>query len=534
MMKWGVTVVLMTLLSVGSAVADWPQVNGPHGNFNPRKYGHRLVDDLSRARVVWVSEDSDLGYGKTSVSGFTSNRAKWPGHPGSCGGLIAAGGRIFAASFRPAGEAWAETSHAAKAMPKYTPQQQAKLRSSLRIEADDIVVAIDMATGKTAWKAVEERKGLHRGMGKRGGWGVTPAYCDGPSTGGSGQGKVFSLGTTGRLYAYDAATGKKVWETHIGKTHLAWEAEKKRHLEKRSLPSSGQLASLTVADGVLIVPLFDGALDISLRGVDVETGKTLWEVPAATAKKATPALWRHRGRQYVLAATYGKHQKTGTGKLHLIDPKSGKVLWAAGGLANTHFALAPSERHVLVNVGSKTVGHGGLPWMRLAAYRLSLTGAKRVWAMPDEPGAWHEAKYEASDWRKYLIRDGRVYYYSRCRKPDKSMIYEFFIFEEATGEILYRRRDDTGRSGKTITRGQLYLVEDRILQVPDASHGSRLSLQLWTADPKDFRPLGRPWSPPHTGTTAYEVFMEFPYVDGRIFMRAQDGTVRCYDLRKEK
>ena len=187
---------------------------------------------------------------------------------------------------------------------------------------------------------------------------------------------------------------------------------------------------------------------------------------------------------------------------------------------------------MLVNIGSKTVGHGGLPWMRLAAYRLSLTGAKRVWAMPDEPGAWHEARYEASDWRKYLIRDGRVYYYSRCRKGDKSMIHEFFIFDEATGEILYRRRDDTGRSGKTITRGQLYLVEDRILQVPDASHGARLTLQLWTADPKDFRPLGKPWSPPHTGTTAYEVFMEFPYVDGRIYMRAQDGTVRCYDLRK--
>jgi hypothetical protein len=27
--------------------------------------------------------------------------------------------------------------------------------------------------------------------------------------------------------------------------------------------------------------------------------------------------------------------------------------------------------------------------------------------------------------------------------------------------------------------------------------------------------------------------MEFPYVDGRIFMRAQDGTVRCYDLRRQ-
>ena len=507
--------------ALGADEPGWPQANGPFGNFNPRRYGCQLVDDLSQARAVWTSEDSDLGYGKTSSSGFVSNRATWPGHPGSASGLIVAEGKVFASSFRPAGTAWAE----AFAKPRgdifanYSGDQQAALKRALSIDADDFVVAIDAATGKTVWKAVEAGKGLFRGMGKRSGWGVTPAYYGG---------KVFSMGTTGRLYCYAARDGKKVWETDIGKAHQAWESEKQKHLQEKSLASGGQYVSLIVAEGVLIVPLYDGG-DMGLRGVSVESGKTLWEVPAATASTGTPALWRHGGREYVLAAThgYGDHRQ---GKLRLIAPKDGRVLWTVEGLGNTHFALAPSDRHVLVNVASKTEGWGGAPWMLLGCYRLSREGADLAWTMPDELECWHEARYEASDWRKYLIRDGKVYYYSRSRNPDKSDVAAFFIFDEETGKVLFRQR---GRRDDVVpVPGQHYLVEDRLLQVPDASHGDRLTLRLWTADPKDLRPLSAPWDPPHTATTAYNVFMEFPYVDGRIFMRSREGTVRCYDLRQ--
>jgi outer membrane protein assembly factor BamB len=269
---------------------------------------------------------------------------------------------------------------------------------------------------------------------------------------------------------------------------------------------------------------------MSLRGVDPADGKTLWEVPGATAKTATPALWCHEGRQYVLAATHGDPNQR-TARLRLIDPRTGKVLWTVDGLCNTHFSLAPSEKHVLVNVGSKTTGHGKRPWMLLGCYRLSPEGARLAWTMPDELEFWHEGAYEASDMRKYLIRDGKVYYSSRARNPDQSMVYAFFVFDEETGEVLFRQRLNEKTEAP---RGQTYLIEDRLLQVPDASHGDRLTLRLWTADPKDLRALCDPWNPPHTATTAYNVFMEFPYADGRIYMRAKDGTVRCYDLRQEQ
>jgi hypothetical protein len=123
-----------------------------------------------------------------------------------------------------------------------------------------------------------------------------------------------------------------------------------------------------------------------------------------------------------------------------------------------------------------------------------------------------------------------VYYYSRSRNPDSSDVWAFFIFDEETGKVLYRQR---GRGEAEVpVPGQHYLIEDRLLQVPDASHGDRVTLRLWTADPKGLRPLSQGWNPPHTGTTAYNVFMEFPYVDGCIYMRSREGTVRCYDLRR--
>jgi len=540
----------------------WPQVNGPYGNFNPARYGCILANDLAEARKVWTSEDHDLGYAKIHSMAL-SPRAIWPGHPGSSSGLIFADGKIFASSFRPSGDIWAETELTPEIQAELSPAQINRLKQNLRIDADDIVIAIDASSGKTVWKAVEENRGLCRGMRKFGGWAVTPAYYDG---------KVFNMGTTGRLYAYDALTGGKMWETDIGLTHQKWEAEKQQHLKEKTLPTGTQRISLIVADGVLVVPIFDnkpdtslqgedlqtalqrdpslidalnGRQDISLRGVNPDNGEKLWELAEATAQYATPAVWRHKNREYVLAATYGDPARR-TGRLRLISPRDGKVMWTVDSLANTHFSLAPSDKTVLVNIGSKTPGYSlslnrtpvanSYPWMLLAAYRLSETGAERIWTMPDEPDFWHEGVYDASDWRKYLIRDGKVYYSSRSRNPDNNIISVFFIFDEDSGKVLKRIKiegeKDHRYSPLAPGESQIYLTEDRILHVPNASHGAELTLQLWNADPQNFRRLCPQWIPLHTPTSAYEVFLEFPYVNGRIYMRTQEGSVVCYDLRQ--
>jgi hypothetical protein len=101
--------------------APWPQANGPFGNFNPRRYDVKLVDDLSKARQAWVSEFRDLGFAKGSSSGYVNHLADAETNPGSAGGLIVAEGKVFASSFRPRGSAWPES------MPNFQGDKLSKL-----------------------------------------------------------------------------------------------------------------------------------------------------------------------------------------------------------------------------------------------------------------------------------------------------------------------------------------------------------------------------------------------------------------------
>ena len=365
---------------------------------------------------------------------------------------------------------------------------------------------------------------MNRYTGKRLHFHATPAHH---------AGRVFSLGTMGDVYCYDAKTGKKLWEDSTGSLAREMPAVKAKLLAGRNgfAPGHGCGASLVVADGVLIVPQFDtkGARDVPLRGVDAATGKTLWEVPAATCRFATPAVWAHGGRQYLLAATVGQPGKHDTGKLRLIDPRDGRVLWTIDGLAPTYYPLSPSDGHVLVNVPSATVNpkkaKDGQPFGLMAAYRLAPDKAERAWTMPDEPRFWFENHMDICAMRRAVIRDGRVYFCAQnSGGPDEAKTRWFSILDERTGQPLMTT-DVIGGSP------QFWLVEDRLLVIPDAAHSERATVELYTIDPKDFRRLGKPWKPPHANTTAYEVYIELPYVGGRFLMRDKDGRVVCYDLR---
>jgi outer membrane protein assembly factor BamB len=194
----------------------WPQENGPFGNFNPRQCGVKLVDDPAQIKMVWVSEENELGMGRAGTEGFHCLKFKGV-TPGTSTGLILAEGKVFASSSVPTGTVWAEAfgvqglvpGNGAKAprIQNVTSEQIEAAKLNSRIDADDFTVAIDMKTGKTVWKSVEAGKGINVYPGKRSDMHNTPVYY---------QGKIFSLGTTGLVYCYDAATGKKLWEDNTG------------------------------------------------------------------------------------------------------------------------------------------------------------------------------------------------------------------------------------------------------------------------------------------------------------------------------
>lgn len=494
-----------------SAQLGWPQANGPFGNFVPARYGCELVDDLAKARLLWASETKDIGFAKGTASGYVAELVRKPSHPGSCSGPIVADGKVFASSFRPAGGTWAENLPHLKhdKNDKWKKQNPNKLKRNLSIEADDLLVAIDQQTGKTLWKAVEEKKGLNLYMGKREGFGVGPAYH---------AGRVFSMGTTGRLYAYDADNGKKLWETDIGAAHAQMEEEKKEALADKRLPQNfGWDCSLVVVEGVLIVPLYEHSVDMGLRGVDVANGKTLWELPKVNSRYATPAIFHHEGREYLVVANR-------QGELRMIDPRDGKVLWTKTGLKPNWGPLATGKKHVLANVGSPQIGTKDTHYGLVGAYEITPKGARQTWVMPDKPDFWFENHMDSCARRRVVIRDGLVYYYSR-NKAGGTRNQALSILREETGEVLLTTDEVQGDE-------LIYPIEDRLLHWTDASHSDRAKLQLFTADPNSFKRLCEPWKPPQDTTTAYEVFMETPYVNGCIFLRSSEGDVCCYDLRK--
>lgn len=516
----------------GDPAPAWPQANGPFGNFNPRQFGVKLVDDLKDAKQLWISEQNDLGFAKGSSSGYVNHLADATTHPGTASGLIVAEGKVFASSFRPRGSNWP------KDMPHFKadkvralledPIKAEAIQRNAAVDADDLTVAIDLQTGKTVWKAVEEGKGINRYAGKRLQFHGTPVYY---------QGSIFSLGTMGRVYCYEAATGKKRWEDDqsVLVRHTTALKEKLAKARNDMADGGGMGASPVVAGGVLVVPEFDAAHpDIGLRGLDVRTGKTLWMVPACTSRFATPSVWTHRDKQYVLVATI-------KGELRLIDPKNGKVLWTVTGLEPVYYPLSPSETHVLVNVKSAfdTAKKKGQSWGRVAAYRLSPEKAERAWEVPDQPPFWFENHMDICAMRRVLIRDGRVYYFTQGHTLDPARASFFFhILKEDTGEVLYSSKEGefghaTVENPSKSILGQFWLVEDRILSIPDAAHSDRSTLQWVMIDPNKVRRLGSRWKPPHSNTTAYEVFIELPYVDGLFLMRNWTGQVVCYDLRKQ-
>lgn len=520
--------VVIAPIFAAEEAAPWPQANGPHSNYNPLRYGHKLVDDLKNARQVWMSEDTDLGFAKGSVSGYTRHLAAEGTHPGSTSGLIVAEGLVFASTFRPSGDVWAENNDriaAAARDDKWTAEQRANIRHHAAIAADDLTIAYDTKTGRVAWKAEENGKGVNRYSGKRNHFGVTPAYHDG---------RVFSYGTTGRLYCYDAKTGEKLWEDDSDPFIKLAEQERAELLKERDGLAGGNAmsASLVVADGVVVVPQYAATRgrDIGVRGVDAKNGKTLWQVPAATCRYATPAVWTHGDKQYVLAATIGEHNKHDSAEMKLIDPRTGDVLWTVKGLAPTWYGLAPSKEHVLVNTASKhNSPKRGEPWALMTAYKLSPTGAKRVWTMPDKPPFQFENHFDSCCRRRLAVRDGRIYFYNNGATVDPQRKSRFFsILDEKTGDVIYTSDNNEFKVE------QLYLIEDRILNNLDASHSDRATFAWMSIDPQNVRMLCEPWAPPQKTSTAYEVFMELPYADGYFFMRTQTGQVACYDLRAER
>ena len=483
---------------------DWPGHTGPNGTFADQSKVP-ILDDLSKARLVWVSEHEDLGYGKTtSGGGHCYGKDFWK--PSGSASLIVAGGLVITGYF------------AAKN----------------GVMADDVILAIDAATGGTRWKQVYTDKGINRGAGKHPTYGPTPV---------AGDGKVFHLGSSGRIYCVDSATGEPLWESDVGDEHRILEEIKEKSkgvASKQTRDGVGSLAALlpTASDEakkavaarmrMMVTPLMviDGVLMVhvppSLLGFETATGKKLWQIANATSVQSVPCPAKLNGTMYALCSG-------ADGNMRLIRPKTGEVVWkeflgacflpvVADGRAFVPRAKAPTDGRVL---GMYSKGERPV----LTAFALSETGAKLLWqsTFPMDGDSWN------------AYRDGVIYASAHVYQPAGGKI---MAFRAEDGTVLGMYDDKEG------DRGRFHVWGDRLVVIGDNHHESLGSAcYYWALTPgaTDLRKSGKPYVPrrfgDYAGVCGYEVLIRDPFADGYQFCRAIDtrkgkGVIMCWDLRK--
>jgi len=456
---------------------DWPSYTGPEGTFADQSRVP-ILEDLSQAKLLWTTEIDDLGYGKTTTGG--GHRYGEKSRPsGSCS-LIVADGLVIVTYFTPKNS----------------------------VVADDVILALDAATGKLKWKQVYAGKGLNRGARKHPNYGPTPAAADG---------KVFQLGSAGLVYAVELSSGKPLWEAPLGdypEHYKAIAAAAAQSPEIKDGVAGTTTLRKTQRQTVLPLMAIDGVAIVVAGGrayaFDGSTGKSLWQLDGVLREPCPAKL---SGKTYAFFS--------GGGQMRLVEPKTGKAFWAQPNVARLGTTHGP-----IVADGKAFVPYAAEDPKKpcLAAFALSESGAKLLWKTT-----------ELVDSETYFAyRDGVIY----ANLPD-----HFVKAMKAEDGAPLSNTDTT----KTMSiHGHLHLWGDRLVLVGDDCHeslGHVCYYQSCTPGPKDIKLTGQPLAPrtfkQYVGVGGYECWMRPPFADGLMFNRSVNvengnGVILAWDLRAQR
>jgi outer membrane protein assembly factor BamB len=366
-------IALLALSLAGNAGAtDYPHYRGD-GSGAPPDTKLTLIAAAKDAKLVWSSEvpAPELGRedpfqgGRYGSSGF--------GIP------VLAEGRVYLGYWQPAGPKVLAGPGADRHCGKLPAQ----------FDADEIVICLDAANGKTLWQTVFPGHG----------WNY-PAISahDGQITTCVAAGKVLMLGATGWAYCLDAKTGDKLWEQRTGKMATVWESYKVDVLSGKCPPGKGvaegyqNLTAKPPANpehggsgggGFNSTPRIFGEVAVfNLMGretvaFDLATGKERWRKGGKNREylmtsSTCPVAWRHNGKDYLICYSGGG----------CVDPVTGELLWTIPEkLGGKYQGNTPSiSGDILV---ATTADPSGGKDTGIAAYRLSSKGAERLWQRDD-------------------------------------------------------------------------------------------------------------------------------------------------------
>ncbi len=469
--------------AVPTLAADWPCYLGPTGNHAAAPFDGPMVERWADARVAWVSDepipDGMSGDGRGPRGGRFAVS-------GGYGSPVIAAGRVYLQYTLPSGDVASEE-HVAK--------YGEATRPKFLVEADDVVHAFDVATGKTAWKAVRPRTAMNMQGFTKGGPSLTCCVAGG---------RIFAHSCGGRVFAFDAKTGDLVWETKTDRypfqeTLRAWAVERKR------IPAYNRdfKTSPAVIGGVLVLNdhryhktmaasgweyFYDEPSN--LLALDPATGEELWRLPGGLSNGANPVPWK-AGDTWCVIANGGSG-----GGIRCIEVRTGRVRWTAA---------SGGGRTVCVG-GDILVADGGEGKSRYhVGYRMAPDGAEEIWRLPGTYGSpSHASPAVAGD---HWISE---------TKPRGKLLW----VELATGRIA-----DTAPAEKEGHFGYF----PRVMGTRVVCGGADTDqLHLYAVGPDGLRLLDDARIPNAWG---YETGVLPALADGRMVFRTHDRLV-CLDLRK--
>jgi len=461
---------LAALMALGTALAveawaaevpsitkarDYPCWRGPNGNGSAPDPGFKLVDDMSKAKLLWTSEEEIA----------SDCKGRWAGGFSS---PVVADGRVFLFYYRPHGRRTFEYNDEDK-------ETGGSRNPTSEWHADDVVHCFNAQTGKTLWKHVDER-GLIGAHWKSSGH-YTPCATDG---------RVFVVGTTGRLYALDAASGKPAWESYLDDRYKdAFERSKAAGESVFKREGFNQVPC--AVDGVVAVAAAGGIV-----GLDAASGRKLWG-PVKTAgghggrgvgAQTIPVLWTHKGTRYFVVANT------------CIEPRTGKVLWQIPDALTTTAPCVTEDYYICSGIagpkGTKAPAAGS------TCFRITPEKFEKVWSLP----AGRSPTMGCTDvvCGPYFVQEG-----TEARN--------IFVIEIATGKQV-----------ATIPEG-FRMFGYSPLSCQGMVFGGMYRLTHFKIGPTEFRNVSVPELPGRWCNSCSPAL-----ADGRLYYRTVKNLV-CYDLR---
>ena len=268
-----------------------------------------------------------------------------------------------------------------------------------RRDPEEVVLAIDLADGKIIWEkkyaanfkknqyAVEMAKGPN----------ATPLILGT---------RLFTLGVTGIVTAWDTTSGQQLWSKDFSKT-----------IDTSKL-FCGTAASPLSVNGKVVIQIGSDIHGGEIMALDPATGNTAWEWRGLGPGYASPIVVAIDGKAQIVSMTEGS--------IVGVDPQTGKELWSV---------LFPDEWHENISTplwtGSQLIVSG--PRQGTHAYSITSAGGKwqvkETWKNPDV------AMYMSSP----VFGDDLIYAHSSKRKG------QFVAVDAKTGTLRWATE---GREGE--------------------------------------------------------------------------------------